>query len=320
MVSKNMIKKSKYLLIPVFLAFAYLYQSQDDLVFSPQKMNFADRESYSEHEIAVFRGNETLHGWFINRSEIKNTPLLVIYGDSDQEISQYLQHVEKMNGISALLVNYRGYGESSGEPTQNYLIGDALDILDQITADNNIEFKDVVIYGHGLGTGVATVMAHYRNIGSLILSSPFNSMVSVVEDQHPYLPVRHILKHHFSSIDLAPTLDLPTAALIADEDELYRPKFAEKLLSRWKGEVTKINYSSDRKQMQENDKYWDDISGFIAEWQNQSKLISTTIESKSNDSDPIDSPIGSGSPEVKKEIEKESFQKEIKIIYAAKEN
>ncbi len=315
MVSKNMIKKSKYLLIPIFLGFAYLYQSQGDLVFSPQKMNFADRDSYSQHEIAVFRNNEPLHGWFINRSEIKNTPLLVIYGDSDQEISQYLHHIEKMNGISALLVNYRGYGESSGEPSQNYLIGDALDILDQITVDNEIDYKDVIIYGHGLGTGVATVISHYRDVGALILSSPFNSMVSVVEDQHPYLPVRHILKHHFSSIDLAPTLDLPTAALIADNDDLYRPKFAEKLLSRWKGEVKKINYSSDRKQMQESDKYWDDISSFIADWQNQltnTPLNNQTVESDSVDSDPA-------TPDVENEIEKESFQKEIKIIYAAKE-
>ncbi len=315
MVSKNMIKKSKYLLIPIFLGFAYLYQSQGDLVFSPQKMDFAEREKFAQHEIAIFRGNESLHGWFINRTEVKNTPLLVIYGDSDQEISQYLQRIEKMNNISALLVNYRGYGESSGEPTQNYLIGDALDILDQIAVDNEIEFKDVVVYGHGLGTGVATVISHYRDVGALILSSPFDSMVSVIEEQHPLLPVRHILKHYFSSIDLAPRLELPTAALIADNDELYRPKLADKLLSRWKGEVRKINYSSDRKQMQESDKYWDDISDFIAEWHqsNQNSLNSQTMESA-----PID-PATTDSPEAKEEIEKESFQKEIKIIYAAKE-
>lgn len=318
MVSKNMIKKSKYLLIPIFLAFAYLYQSQDDLVFSPQKMNFADRDSYSGHEIAIFRGSESLHGWFINRSEVKNTPLLVIYGDSDQEISEYLKRIDKIENISALLINYRGYGDSSGEPSQNNLIGDALDILDQITVDNKIEFKDVVIYGHGLGTGVATVISHYRDVGALILSSPFNSMVSVLEEQHPYLPMRHILKHHFSSIDLAPTLDLPTAALIANKDELYRPKYAQKLLARWKGDVAVTNYSGDRKQMQKSDKYWDDISGFIAEWQNQNKLGETPLNSQSMESDPI-KPVTPDSPDIKEQIEKESFQKEITIIYAAKE-
>ncbi|THB70455.1 MAG: hypothetical protein D6B28_09190 [Gammaproteobacteria bacterium] len=290
MVSKNMVKNFKYLLIPVFLGLVYLYQTQDSLVFSPKKMNFPDRATYNDYEIGIFRDNQVLHGWFINNLSEQNKKLLVIYGDGDQELSSLFPVADKFGDLSVLMVNYRGYGESTGEPTQNNLIGDSLDILDQICADHKIDYQDVIVYGHGLGSGVATVIAHYRNVNSLILSSPFDSMTSVIDSNGLYLPVKFFLTNHFSSISLAPLMELPTFIAIADTDDRYLAKHAQKLLSRWKGEVVEKSFPNNRYTILQDKKYWKDIKGFI-----YTQPKKTTA----------------------KPIEKQEFQKPIQIIYAS---
>ncbi len=296
MVSKNMIKKIKYLLIPVFLGLVYLYQTQGELVFFPKKMDLPNRQAYSKYEIAVFRDKQILHGWFINNpseQNLSNTSkkLIVIYGDGDQELSTLLPVSEKLGETSILMVNYRGYGESTGEPTQNSLIADALDTLDQICADTKIEYKDVTLYGHGLGTGIATVIAHYRDVGALVLSSPFDSMVSVINSKHPYLPVKFLLKYHFSSVTIAPGMELPTIVTVADSDDRYLPQHAQKLLSRWKGDVTEKHYPFNRYTILDEDNYWSDIKDFI-------------------NAPHTETPV--------KPIKKQGFQKETKIVYASK--
>ena len=237
MVSKIMIKNVKYLLIPILFGIVYLYQIQDDMVFFPEKMELANREAYGDHEIAVFRDNQILHGWFFNNISEHNKKLIVIYGDGDQELSGLLPITEKLGNASVLMINYRGYGESTGKPTQNNMIGDALDTLDQICADNQINYKDITLYGHGLGSSIATVIAHYRDIGGLVLSSPFDSMTSVLESKHPYLLSRFLLNSHFSTASLAPGMELPTLVAIASADDRYLPKHAQRLLSYWKGNV-----------------------------------------------------------------------------------
>ena len=263
MVSKNLVKNLKYLLIPALFGLVYLYQIQSSLVFSPKAMNLENRDTYGDHEVAVFRDGQILHGWFVNNLSENNKRLVVIYGDGDQELSSLLPVSDKFGDASVLMINYRGYGESTGEPGQNELIGDALDTLDQICADNKIDLKDVTLYGHGLGAGIATVIAHYRDIGSLVLSSPFDSMVSVIEHNKPYMLSRFMLQDHFSAITLAPGMELPTYIAIADTDERYLPKHAQKLLSRWKGNVVEKSYPLNRYTILKDDTYWSDIKGFI---------------------------------------------------------
>ena len=269
MVSKNLVKNLKFLLIPLLFGVVYLYQIQGDLVFFPKAMQLENRKAFSDHEIAVFRDGEILRGWFFNNLSDDNKRLVVIYGDGDQELSSLLPISEKFGDYSVLMVNYRGYGESSGKPNQNKLISDALDTLDQLCNDKKIDYRDVTLYGHGLGIGIAAVIAHYRDVGSLILSAPFDSMVSVIESKQPYMLSRFMLQDHFSAITVAPGMELPTYIAIADSDDRYLPKHAQKLLARWKGDVTEKSYQFNRFTILNEETYWNDISRFIESNQSQ---------------------------------------------------
>lgn len=125
------------------------------------------------------------------------------------------------------LVNYRGYGGSSGDPTEPGLYEDALYIYDQIAPQHNA----VSAMGRSLGSGVATYLAANRNLEALILVTPFDSVINVARTFFPVYPVTLLVRDKYDSIGRAPAIDIPTLVVIAENDEVIPPRHARNLVS-----------------------------------------------------------------------------------------
>ncbi|HFS85295.1 MAG TPA: alpha/beta hydrolase [Epsilonproteobacteria bacterium] len=93
------------------------------------------------------------------------------------------------------LVNYRGYGGSTGEPGEAAFYSDALSVYDDIVA----EHCQVSVIGRSLGTGVATYLASQREIQKIALVTPYDSITNVAKDQYPFFPVELLLKERYES-------------------------------------------------------------------------------------------------------------------------
>src|SRR5262245_62679558 len=89
---------------------------------------------------------------------------------------------------SLALVNYRGYGESDGNPSETTLFGDALAVFDALASRPEIDRARIVLVGRSLGSGVATYVASERPVAAVVLISPYDSMTAIARRHYPWLP------------------------------------------------------------------------------------------------------------------------------------
>ena len=243
----------------------YLFQSK--LIFFPQKIPGPSRERFKDHGVRIQSHGCELHGWFV-RNRISATsptsPLVIYYGGNAEEVSASLSEAEKIRRASFLFMNYRGYGDSSGRPSEQGILADALTVFDWVVAEHGVDPREVVLMGRSLGTGVAVHVASRRRVGALILVTPFDSLTNVAKAIYPFLPVERLLRHRFDSLALAPALDTPMLAMIAGRDEIIPNQNSLNLVNAWAGPAeTHVVNGAGHNDISLYDTYWREINRFL---------------------------------------------------------
>jgi pimeloyl-ACP methyl ester carboxylesterase len=158
-------------------------------------------------------------------------PDAVIYlGGNAEDVSLSLPGLSiAFPGHAIYLLHYRGYGGSSGKPSEDALFADGLALFDKARA----EHPNIVIVGRSLGAGVAVHVASLRPAARLVLVTPFDSLQELAARQFPYLPISWLLQDKFESWRYAPQVRAPTLILAAEHDEIIPRASTELLHSRF---------------------------------------------------------------------------------------
>ena len=209
--------KSVALIYLLLLAFMYFGQ-RSLLFYATPPMSFAPKQ-----QITFQHHDQTLSGWQLNPG--KSKALLYFGGNAEPVGYQIKPFSERYPDHTIYLIEYRGYGRSSGSPSEQALFADALFVFDQIQSKHN-EFHAV---GRSLGSGVATYLAAHRPIDKLVLITPYDSMTNVAAGHYPFLPVAWLIKDKFESWRYAQTLDIPVLIAIAGQDRVVPPARAKAL-------------------------------------------------------------------------------------------
>jgi pimeloyl-ACP methyl ester carboxylesterase len=158
-------------------------------------------------------------------------PQAVLYfGGNAEDVTASLALLEEAFPERALyLMHYRGYLGSSGKPTEQALVADALALFDRVAA----EHRDILVVGRSLGSGVAVQLAAQRPVSRLVLVTPFDSLAALGARQFPYFPVRWLLRDRYESGKHAPAVTASTLIIAAGHDEIVPARSTELLLSRF---------------------------------------------------------------------------------------
>jgi pimeloyl-ACP methyl ester carboxylesterase len=166
----------------------------------------------------------------ISERPLPGRKALIYLGGNGEDVSASLPVLERaFPGHALYLLHYRGYTGSSGTPTEEALVSDALSLYDRVAE----EHRDVTIIGRSLGTGVALQVASNRNVSHLILVTPYDSLQELAVKQFPYFPVRWLLKDKYESWRYARQVNAPTLILAAQYDEVIPAWSTQLLLSRF---------------------------------------------------------------------------------------
>jgi pimeloyl-ACP methyl ester carboxylesterase len=254
------------ILIPILIAgVALLYILQDALIFFPQPTPPQQRDQFAGHAVTFDRDGHQLQGWYVPGPISRKKPLVVYYGGNAEEVSGNLYDLPRLQAGAYLFLNYRGYGDSQGKPSQKALCGDALHVLDTLVERDEIPLDHVVLMGRSLGSGVAVHVASQRPVRGVILVTPFDSLLNVARHHYPYLPVRLLLKHPFDSAALAPAIKLPALFLIGREDTIIPNSRSIRLAELWGGPVEAVTIEGvGHNDIQLNPRYWEAINQFLA--------------------------------------------------------
>jgi uncharacterized protein len=121
-------------------------------------------------------------------------------------------------GEGLVALSYRGYGGSTGRPTEAGLIDDARAAYDFVV--KRYPAERIVLWGESLGSGVALALAAERPVARVVLEAPFLSAVDVAAGVYPFLPVRLLMKDQFRSDLRVTKVAAPILVLHGDRDEV----------------------------------------------------------------------------------------------------
>ena len=137
-------------------------------------------------------------------------------------------------------LSYRGYGGSTGTPSEQGLIADARAAY--AFAAERYPGR-IAVWGKSLGTGVAVALASEKPVTHVILDAPYTSTLDVAADLYWFLPVRFLMKDQFRSDLRIKQVTAPVLILHGDGDNIIPIKYGERLLAMVPGEKRIVRYA-----------------------------------------------------------------------------
>ncbi|HEX6689591.1 MAG TPA: alpha/beta hydrolase [Burkholderiales bacterium] len=254
-------------LVIVVVAFPLLmYLMQDQLLFHPQPLSEQHRHQVRQRfpdaqEVFLQADGVRLHAWHVKAQPGK--PLVIYFGGNAEEVAGMLfEAPARAPGAGWLLVSYRGYGASEGSPSEAAITADALRWYDY--AVKELGAAKVVVFGRSLGSGAAVYLASERKVSSVVLVTPFDSLVEVAKHHYPYLPVRLMLRHPFESVERAPKLSMPLLCIAAERDQVIPAAHARRLYDAWGGPKQWVELpGADHNSTDGIPAFWQSITAFL---------------------------------------------------------
>ncbi|MES2821162.1 MAG: alpha/beta fold hydrolase [Pseudomonadota bacterium] len=185
---------------------------------------------------------------------------LIYFGGNAEDVSLNMPGLARAFPDHALyLLHYRGYGGSSGSPSEEALQRDAQALFDRVWA----EHPEILLVGRSLGSGVAVRLASQRPASRLILISPYNSLQDIAAAQFPFFPVRWLLRDKFESWKYAPRIRVPTLLILAEHDRVIPRASSETLLARFAPGVAtlKVVPGADHNSISQHSEYFQLLHG-----------------------------------------------------------
>ena len=198
-----------------FVAFGYaalcagLYVGQRSLLYFPTPESQSTRAAVLRLET----GGATLKVWHVAHG---SDDAILYFGGNAEDVAWNIEPFAALfHNSDVYLVNYRGYGGSSGSPSEAALLEDAEEVYDRIRADH----ARVAVVGRSLGSGVAVHLASVRDVHKIVLVTPYDSVMNVAKHQFPI----------FDSYSKARGIDVPMLLLLAEHDRVIPRRHSERL-------------------------------------------------------------------------------------------
>ena len=218
-----------------FLAAGVIWYAQTKILFHPSSVVDATPADSGVKFAEVrlpFKGDH-LSGWWIPWEKPGARTLLYLHGNAGNigvNVDQVLRL--RSTGLNVFIVDYRGYGHSSGGPPRAKLVcEDGERAWNYLVAERKIPPAHIAIYGHSMGGAVAIDLASkHPDAGALITEGTLTSIIDRADGTWAaYLPLRLIITERFDSLSKIGSIRLPKLILQGDSDTMVPPVMARRL-------------------------------------------------------------------------------------------
>ena len=196
-----------------------LHLPSSELSRSPQDIGL----THEDVELHTEDG-ETLHAWWLPADSPEGT-LLFFHGNAGN-ISHRLDSLRIFNelGLQVLIIDYRGYGRSSGRPSESGLYEDARAAWRWLREEQALPADDILLFGRSLGAAVAAHLGGEQGETEpprgIILESAFTSVPDLGARIYPFLPVRTLARYDYATEDLVADLRSPVLVIHSTQDDI----------------------------------------------------------------------------------------------------
>ena len=179
------------------------------------------RLKYEEVSIESSDGAKLVCGVFpAQRADTTLAWILYLHGngDVDRDDIARCKFFHEL-GVNVLAVQYRGFGKSTGEPSEIGLYADAEASYNFLRTVKGVAPSKIVLYGHSMGSAIAVELAGKVPAAGIALEGAFTSMVAVYGVHYRYIPWSLLNSERFESIERISGVTIPKMFIHASDDE-----------------------------------------------------------------------------------------------------
>ncbi|WP_419786141.1 alpha/beta hydrolase [Pseudodesulfovibrio sp.] len=246
------------LILAVFIyaaAAARIWFGQRRILFRPRRElegTPADAGLKFEEVWLKNRLGTRIHGWFVPCVGAERT-LLFQHGNGGN-ISHRLPSLRLFHnlGLSVLLIDYSGYGQSEGYPTEAALLADARAAWDHLMKQGTTP-DQIIVFGRSLGGAVAAGLARELagegiNPAGLVLESTFTSAAAIGAQRYPWLPVRLLIRDRFDSLGALNEVGVRALFAHSPDDDVVPWQMGRELYEKYQGPKSFLTLSGGHNQ------------------------------------------------------------------------
>ncbi|MGB5159574.1 MAG: alpha/beta hydrolase [Thermoanaerobaculia bacterium] len=170
-----------------------------------------------------------LHGWWVPHPQARGT-FLYCHG-STGSIAHRIGVLRKLWSleVNLLAFDYRGYGRSTGQPTEDGLYLDVRAAHDHLTRGLGCRVAEILLFGHSLGGAVAIDCALDRRVAGIVAQATFTHIRDAARAVFPTLPIHLAARRQFRSVDKVSELRIPKLFIHGDADETVPLELGKRL-------------------------------------------------------------------------------------------
>jgi fermentation-respiration switch protein FrsA (DUF1100 family) len=164
--------------------------------------------------------DERLHGWYV--PAIKSKGVVLFFHGNAGNISHRLDSIEIFHqlGLDTLIIDYRGYGESTGKASERGTYLDAEAAWNYLVDERRVPANRIIVFGRSLGGAVGAWLGAQHTPAAVIIESSFTSGVDMARRLYPFLPARLITRLRYPAEEYVSRLDCPVLVVHSLNDEI----------------------------------------------------------------------------------------------------
>jgi pimeloyl-ACP methyl ester carboxylesterase len=238
----------------------------DRLFFFPRKTNVHDCQQWVDSKMTLNVNQQHLQGWFVKAAADENAPVVIYYGGNAEDVSMQLCDLDEVyHSASLVLMNYRGFGNSSGRPTEQGILADALAVYDHLINVYHVNPNQIYLMGRSIGSSVAAYVASQRRVKGLILITPFDTIANVVPKFLRFFPLNRWLESYFNTSKYLEHVKGKFLVIAAGQDEVIPRECLNNLLAKFQDQVVLVEIpGADHQDINWFEEYSDTIRKYIS--------------------------------------------------------
>lgn len=207
-----------------------LYLVQDKFIFKPEKLPADFKFKYDAPFEELFFNVEpgvSINGLHFHVKEPSG--LILYFHGNSRSIKGWGKYARDFfrYGYDVVLVDYRGFGKSTGKRSEQKMLSDMQFVYAQLA--QKYQEHHIIVYGRSIGSGFAAKIASDNKPRYLILDAPYYNFQKVVERFLPLLPVKYILRYHLRTDRWIRRVNCHTYIMHGTRDMLIPIRHSEKL-------------------------------------------------------------------------------------------
>jgi pimeloyl-ACP methyl ester carboxylesterase len=206
-----------YILINVFV-----YYAQEKFLFKPEKLPEDFEFKYPNHKTTEYNlaREEGVNINAIHFSQDNPKGVVLYLKGNSRSIKGWGKYAIDFTrlGFDVVMVDYRGFGKSTGKRTEKGIKEDLQRVYDILKS--KVDQKYIVIYGRSMGSGFATKLASTNNPRLLILESPYYSMMKMAKRYIPFMPISIAMRFPIKTYKWIKYVNCPIKIIHGTNDKL----------------------------------------------------------------------------------------------------